>query len=163
MISQDIQHIYKATQDEIAVKLVTISGVFHIALSMVQTNNRQDYLGVVLFHLGKPKNKLIGIEQFLLECLSFGGESHMGEALAHAMYDVLCKLKIQDCVWGVVCNNTSNNAKIIRRFPPPSSRLLRESPECQNSLEPTPPLGNTFKSGRRVLTSGGGQTCTYNQ
>ncbi|KAG9100227.1 hypothetical protein FS749_015926 [Ceratobasidium sp. UAMH 11750] len=98
---------------------------------MVQTDNGQEYLRIVLFHLGKPENESIGIERFLLECLSFGGEAHMGEALARAVHDVLCKFKIQDCVWGVVCDNTSNNAKMVdhlahyrlKRLTGPESRV----------------------------------------
>ncbi|KAG8699536.1 hypothetical protein FRC08_005227 [Ceratobasidium sp. 394] len=98
---------------------------------MVQTDNGQDYLGVVLFHLGKPENESIGIEHFLLECLSFGGEAHTGEALARTVYDMLCKFKIQDRVWGVVCNNASNNAKMVdhlaqyrlKRLTGPESRI----------------------------------------
>ncbi|KAG9091244.1 hypothetical protein FS749_016681 [Ceratobasidium sp. UAMH 11750] len=110
MISADIKCIYKATQDEITAKLAATSGVFHIALNMVRTDNGQDYLGVVLFHLGKPENESVGIERFLLECLSFGGEAHTGEVLARTVYDVRCKFKIQDRVWGVV--ETSDKARI---------------------------------------------------
>ncbi|KAG9096664.1 hypothetical protein FS749_008000 [Ceratobasidium sp. UAMH 11750] len=131
-ISKDIKRIYKATQEEITAKLVSIPGVFHLALDMCQVGNGEDYLGIVFFHLGKPECKSIGVEHFLLECLSFGGESHTGEALAWAVHDVLCKFKIQDRVWGVVCNNDSNNAKMVdhlvqyglKRLTGPKSRVF---------------------------------------
>ncbi|KAG8702803.1 hypothetical protein FRC08_003238 [Ceratobasidium sp. 394] len=112
-ISEDIKRIYKSMQEEITAKLVSIPGVFHLALDMCQVGNGEDYLGIVFFHLGKPERKPIRVEHFLLECLSFGGELHTGEALAWAVHDVLCKFKIQDHVWGVVCNNASNNTKMV--------------------------------------------------
>ncbi|KAG9082047.1 hypothetical protein FS749_007151 [Ceratobasidium sp. UAMH 11750] len=115
-VARDIKVIYNATQAEITARLAELTGTFHIALDMFQADNGYDFMGIVLFHQGLAKDKSPTINRFLLECLTFGGESHTGLALANAVYDVLCKFKIQDRVWAVVCDNASNNAKMMEHL-----------------------------------------------
>ncbi|KAG8716524.1 hypothetical protein FRC08_009341 [Ceratobasidium sp. 394] len=114
-IAQDVKIMYNATQAKITARL-ELTSVFHIALDMFQADNGYDFMGIVLFHQDMVKDKSPIISRFLLECLTFGGDSHMGLALANAVYDVLCKSKIQDQVWAVVCDNVSNNAKMMEHL-----------------------------------------------
>ncbi|KAG8735671.1 hypothetical protein FRC10_010280 [Ceratobasidium sp. 414] len=98
-ISQDIKRMHEVTQEGIATKLAVSNGY--------------DYMGIIIFHLGKAQDESITLECFLLECLNFGGESHTGVALAHTVHNVLSKFKIQDRVWGIVCDNASNNTTMV--------------------------------------------------
>ncbi|CUA70752.1 timeless [Rhizoctonia solani] len=113
-IVKDISIMYRMAQNVIRGMLADIVGVFHIGLDMYQAPNGFDYLGLVIFYPAVQDNTM-QIKRFVLECLSFGGK-HTGVALAHTVYNILCKFKIQDRVWGVVCDNTSNNADMMNRF-----------------------------------------------
>ncbi|QRW08919.1 DNA polymerase [Ceratobasidium sp. AG-Ba] len=130
-ISQDIQRMYEGSQDSIRLRLEGIVGVFHIALDMLSSSNGLDFMGLVLFYQRTQGNTLT-LERFVLECLSFGGEQHTGVALARSVLAVLRKFKIQDRVWGVVCDNASNNATMmqtmesfgLKRLTGPTSRVF---------------------------------------
>ncbi|KAG9085271.1 hypothetical protein FRC06_003674 [Ceratobasidium sp. 370] len=101
-IVQDIKQMYEVTQVDITKMLVEHHGAFHIALDLCQVGNGDDFLGIVIFWQVAPTGKPACVELFVLECLSFEG-SHTGTALANT-------------VWGVVCNNTSNNSAMMDRF-----------------------------------------------
>ncbi|KAG8694652.1 hypothetical protein FRC11_002064, partial [Ceratobasidium sp. 423] len=94
--------------------LKSVQGVFHIGLDMYQSPNGIDFLGLVIFYPA-VKDNLLQIERFVLECLSFSGK-HTGVALANTVYKILCKFDIQDRVWGVICDNASNNADMMNCF-----------------------------------------------
>ncbi|QRV83801.1 hAT family dimerization protein [Ceratobasidium sp. AG-Ba] len=47
--------------------------------------------------------------------LTFSGR-HTGAALATTVYQVLTNFDIQDRVWGVVCDNASNNGEMMNRY-----------------------------------------------
>ncbi|KAG9125172.1 hypothetical protein FRC07_008697, partial [Ceratobasidium sp. 392] len=111
-LSQDIKRIYAATQEDIVAALA-LPGTLHIALDMFQADNGTDYMGIVIFHQEVVKGETVSIKRFLLECLSFGGESHTGASLARSVYEVLCKFKIEHRVWGVVCDNAANNGTMM--------------------------------------------------
>ncbi|QRV78760.1 integrase core domain protein [Ceratobasidium sp. AG-Ba] len=131
-ISQDIQRMYEGSQDSIRLRLEGIVGVFHIALDMLSSSNGLDFMGLVLFYQRTTQGNTLTLERFVLECLSFGGEQHTGVALARSVLAVLRKFKIQDRVWGVVCDNASNNATMmqtmesfgLKRLTGPTSRVF---------------------------------------
>ncbi|KAG8732285.1 hypothetical protein FRC10_001021 [Ceratobasidium sp. 414] len=101
-ISKDIQHLYETSQDDI--------------IKLLKSSNGLDFLGLVLFRLAHiTPDKPVAIERFVLECLSFV-ESHTGENLTKTVYTVLCKFKIEHWVWGVMCDNASNNAAMMDKF-----------------------------------------------
>ncbi|KAG8782630.1 hypothetical protein FRC12_020594 [Ceratobasidium sp. 428] len=112
-ISDNIKHMDEATQKDITERLAKMTGVFHIALDMFQADNGTDYMGIILFHHKESANGSLTIERFLLECLSDRGEQHVGPALASLVFDVLSKFKIQDRVWGVVCDGAGNNGTMM--------------------------------------------------
>ncbi|QRV90595.1 DNA polymerase [Ceratobasidium sp. AG-Ba] len=112
-ISQDIQRMYEASQDEIKSNLEGIVGAFHIALDMLSSSNGLDFMGLVLFYQRVTQGNTLTLERFVLECLSFGGEQHTGVALARSVLGVLRKFKIENRVWAVVCDNASNNATMM--------------------------------------------------
>ncbi|QRW07691.1 DNA polymerase [Ceratobasidium sp. AG-Ba] len=115
-ISQDIQRMYEGSQDSIGCAL----------------SNGLDFMGLVLFYQRTTQGNTLTLERFVLECLSFGGEQHTGVALARSVLAVLRKFKIQDRVWGVVCDNASNNATMmqtmesfgLKRLTGPTSRVF---------------------------------------
>ncbi|EUC55039.1 hAT family dimerization protein [Rhizoctonia solani AG-3 Rhs1AP] len=111
---KDISTLYRMAQNVIKRMLADIPGVFHIGLDMYQAPNGYDYLGVVIFH-PLVKDNTMHMKRFVLECLSFAGR-HTGVALANTVYAILCRFQIQDRVWGVVCDNASNNADMMNRF-----------------------------------------------
>ncbi|KAG9080678.1 hypothetical protein FRC06_006284, partial [Ceratobasidium sp. 370] len=53
--------------------------------------------------------------RFVLECLSFA-ELHTSVNLAKTIYLVLCKFHIEHRVWGIVCDNASNNAAMMDKL-----------------------------------------------
>ncbi|KAG9080291.1 hypothetical protein FRC06_006825, partial [Ceratobasidium sp. 370] len=71
-----------------------MSGALHISLDMYQSDNRQDYLGIVLYHQ-VVKRETIHIKQMVLECLGFGTHSHTGKQLVHTTCHVLQKFEIK--------------------------------------------------------------------
>ncbi|CUA75839.1 DNA polymerase [Rhizoctonia solani] len=113
-IAKDISTVYKMAQNVVRRMMADIDGCFHIGLDMYQAPNGHDMLGLVIFY-PEVNNNVICVKRFVLECLSFGGK-HTGVALANTVYDILRKFKIEDRVWGVVCDNAANNADMMNRF-----------------------------------------------
>ncbi|KAF8596074.1 hypothetical protein BDV93DRAFT_455574, partial [Ceratobasidium sp. AG-I] len=86
-VSKDIRALYTTTQDTIVTELEKHVGVFHIALDLFQSSNGYDFLGLVIF-------------KFM-----------PGTAEKAAGHTVLYL-----SVWGVVCDNASNNAKMMTQL-----------------------------------------------
>ncbi|KAF8606683.1 hypothetical protein BDV93DRAFT_506193 [Ceratobasidium sp. AG-I] len=98
-ISKDIRRIYRATQGEIADMLEKQLGISHLALNLFQSSNRLDFLGIVIFRHLFTLDKLAKVECFVLECIS-------RLALNSNSY----------IVWGIVCNNASNNGTMMKEL-----------------------------------------------
>ncbi|QRV88662.1 alpha-glucosidase C [Ceratobasidium sp. AG-Ba] len=113
-ISQDIKRMYEASQNQIRSQLKGVVGAFHIVLDMLSSSNGLDFMGLVLFYQRVTQGNTLTLKRFVLECLSFGGEQHTGVALVQLVLGVLCKFKIENWVWAVVCNNASNNATMMQ-------------------------------------------------
>ncbi|KAF8596703.1 hypothetical protein BDV93DRAFT_563028 [Ceratobasidium sp. AG-I] len=95
-VSKDIRALYTVTQDSIVTELEKHVGVFHIALDLFQSSKGYNFLGLVIFKfMPGTAEKAAGTDCFVLECLRF---------------------KIQDRVWGVVCDNASNNGKMMTQL-----------------------------------------------
>ncbi|KAF8594909.1 hypothetical protein BDV93DRAFT_564931 [Ceratobasidium sp. AG-I] len=61
----------------------------------------------------QPASQTITVERFVLECLS---KAHTGQELAKVVHTMLLKFKIENQVWGVVCDNASNNAAMLNKL-----------------------------------------------
>ncbi|KAG9096187.1 hypothetical protein FRC06_008947, partial [Ceratobasidium sp. 370] len=85
-IPKEIKCMYVATQASITSSLKNVSGALHIGLDMYQSDNRQDYLGIVLYHQ-IVEQETIRIKRMVLECL--------GKQLAHTTRHVLQKFEIK--------------------------------------------------------------------
>ncbi|CAE7147193.1 unnamed protein product [Rhizoctonia solani] len=115
-ISKDVKLMYDATQQEV-IKLLASGymqahkGVFHLALDLCQSANGFDYLGLVVFWASAVSGQM-KIERLVVECLNFEG-AHTGVALSKTVLKVLRKFGIEDRVWGVVCDNASNNDSML--------------------------------------------------
>ncbi|KAF8596506.1 hypothetical protein BDV93DRAFT_514075, partial [Ceratobasidium sp. AG-I] len=107
-ISKDIWRIYEATQGEITKMLAAQEGVFHLALDLFQSSNGLDFLRIVIFRHFFTLDKPATVEHFVFECLNHT-DTQSGEALVKVLHSVMLKFKIEDCVWGIVCDNVSNN------------------------------------------------------
>ncbi|KAF8602513.1 hypothetical protein BDV93DRAFT_444019 [Ceratobasidium sp. AG-I] len=97
-ISKNIRRIYEATQADIT--------------AMLESSNGLDFLGIVIFRHLFTLDKSATVERFVLECLSYT-DAHSGETLAKVLHSVMRKFKIEDCVWGIVCDNASNNGTMM--------------------------------------------------
>ncbi|KAG9086907.1 hypothetical protein FRC07_012955, partial [Ceratobasidium sp. 392] len=107
--------MYHVTQLHIIIVLAALIGTLHIGLNLFQSTSGYDFLGIVLFHTLVQDGGLVIINQFVLECLSFN-TSHTGKSLAASLLYVLDNFELQDRVWGIVCNNASNNAAMINKL-----------------------------------------------
>ncbi|KAF8596437.1 hypothetical protein BDV93DRAFT_423193, partial [Ceratobasidium sp. AG-I] len=101
-ISKDVRRIYQATQTDIK-KTLSVHG------------NGLDFLGIVIFRYlatqsPKTAGQTIKVDRFVLD------EAHTGVELARVLHSVLVKFKIENQVWGVVCDNASNNAAMMNEL-----------------------------------------------
>ncbi|KAG9123565.1 hypothetical protein FRC07_014725 [Ceratobasidium sp. 392] len=111
-VSLDIKRIFEVTQKHITDSLAETPGVLHIGLDLCLTNNRYDYLGLVLFWAKLDPKLVIFMERFVLECIHFK-ESHTGKHLAKMLVGILQKFKIEDRVWGLVGDDAANNVTMM--------------------------------------------------
>ncbi|KAG9094187.1 hypothetical protein FRC06_011077 [Ceratobasidium sp. 370] len=88
--------------------LKNMSGALHIGLDMYQSDNRQDYLGIVLYHQ-VVERETIRIKRMVLECLGW---------LARTTRRVLQKFETEHRVWGAVGDGTSTNEAMMKFMMP---------------------------------------------
>ncbi|KAG9089111.1 hypothetical protein FS749_001614 [Ceratobasidium sp. UAMH 11750] len=114
-VSRDVKTIHKAAQQGLVKTLAEACGVFHLGPDMYQVANGIDILWLVSFCQFVTKSHTMIVKRCVLECLNFEPK-HTSVELAKGVYGVLHKFKIEDHVWGVVCDNTSNNAAMMDQF-----------------------------------------------
>ncbi|QRV76996.1 hAT family dimerization protein [Ceratobasidium sp. AG-Ba] len=111
-VSQDVRTIQKAAEKSIIKLLKNSPGVLHLGLDLCSLPNSIDILGIVVFRQVVSETRSLSIERFVLQCLNFDSK-HTGVELAKGLYGVLRKYDIHDRVWGIVCDNASNNAAMM--------------------------------------------------
>ncbi|KNE94096.1 hypothetical protein PSTG_12526 [Puccinia striiformis f. sp. tritici PST-78] len=107
--------LYSAIQQNCKAVLNSHTGALYLGVDAWQSPNGFDILGVVIYRLEEPASGKSKLEAMPLDFVRLS-QRHTGEDLAKTVCLVVEKFGIQHKICGIVSDNASNNAVMVREL-----------------------------------------------
>ncbi|KNF02970.1 hypothetical protein PSTG_03919 [Puccinia striiformis f. sp. tritici PST-78] len=107
--------LYSAIQQDYKAVLNSHTGALYLGVDAWQSPNGFDILGVVIYRLEEPASGKSKLEAMPLDFVRLS-QRHTGEDLAKTVCLVVEKFGIQHKICGIVSDNASNNAVMVREL-----------------------------------------------